>query len=316
MMASQGTTGARVLIVDDEAIIARHVHNYLIQLGYEVIGIVSSAEEAVETAVRLQPDLLLMDIELPGPVDGIEAVRRIRSQIDVPVVYLTAYSDDVTIQRAESTGPFGYIIKPFQARELRITIEMALRIHSLTRALERSEARYRAIVEDQSELICRFLPDGTLTFVNEAFCRYFGHSRAELLGSSYWARFQDYDQGRLVTAYAALTSAQPVLRCEQSSTGANGDVKWQSWTVRGIFDEQGQLREIQAVGRDITEQKLAEQALNRIGEEMARRLEECTADLDRVSQALQQEISRRERAEQALRDLERRLQHTEAGQIQ
>lgn len=315
-MASQDTTSARVLIADDEAIIARHVHNYLIQLGYEVIGIVSSAEEAVEAALRLRPDLLLMDIELPGPIDGIEAVRRIRNQIDVPVVYLTAYSDDTTIQRAESTGPFGYIIKPFQARELRITIEMALRIHSLTRALERSEARYRAIVEDQSELICRFLPDGTLTFVNEAFCRYFGQSRSELLGSSYWERFQADEQERLMAEYATLTAAQPVLRCEQSSARATGDIKWQLWTVRGIFTEQGRLREIQAVGRDVTEQKLAEQALHRIGEEMARRLEECTVDLHRMSLALKQEISRRERAEQALHELERRLLHTGAGQVQ
>jgi CheY-like chemotaxis protein len=95
--------GVRILIVDDEGITARHVHNYLNGLGYEVVGTIGTGEQALALAAQERPDLVLMDIELQGSIDGIEAARELHSRLDIPVVYLTAYSDDVTLQRAEIT---------------------------------------------------------------------------------------------------------------------------------------------------------------------------------------------------------------------
>ncbi len=118
--------GSRILLVEDEAVVALDIRNRLKSLGYDVIGIVSSGEEAVKVVDALRPDLILMDIMLDGEMDGIEAAGAIKERHNIAVIYLTAYADAQTLQRAKITEPFGYIIKPFEDRELGTTIEMAL----------------------------------------------------------------------------------------------------------------------------------------------------------------------------------------------
>lgn len=119
-------TQAKILIVDDEGIISMETQQRLEQLGYSVIGVAGSGEEAVEQADGARPDLVLMDIRMPGKVDGIEAARKLREQFEIPVVYVTAYGDKETIERVKITQPFGYIVKPFDDRDLYVAIEIAL----------------------------------------------------------------------------------------------------------------------------------------------------------------------------------------------
>jgi PAS domain S-box-containing protein len=126
------------------------------------------------------------------------------------------------------------------------------------RALRRSEARYRAIVEDQTELICRFLPDGAYTFVNGAICRGLGRSAEDLVGYSFW-NFVPAEGHAAVREYlSSITPSRPVASREQEVVAPPGNVRWQHWTTRGFFDDQGAVIEYQAVGRDITERKRAE----------------------------------------------------------
>lgn len=127
--------------------------------------------------------------------------------------------------------------------------------------LKINEARYRAVVEDQTELICRFLPDSTLTFVNQAYCRYFGLKEHELLGQTFLSFLPEEDQTISINQYSNLTWENPFSQYEHRVLGANGEIVWQEWTDRGIFDSEGRLIEIQSVGRDITRRKLAEEAL-------------------------------------------------------
>jgi PAS domain S-box-containing protein len=125
-----------------------------------------------------------------------------------------------------------------------------------------SEARYRAVVEDQTELICRFLADGTYTFVNDAYCRYFGHSREELLGCSFW-RFIPPEGHRAAQEFlASITPECPMATREHEVLAPNGELRWQQWRDRGFFDDQGRVVEYQAVGRDITERKHVETRLS------------------------------------------------------
>lgn len=119
----------RILIVEDEAIVARDIAQQLQTLGYETAGIAANAQEAVRLAEQHRPELVLMDIQLGGPVDGISAAEDIRLRFQLPVVFLTAYSADEILQRAKLTEPFGYILKPFSERELSTTIAMALYKH-------------------------------------------------------------------------------------------------------------------------------------------------------------------------------------------
>jgi len=135
-----------VLVVEDETIIARDIQNKLQGLGYDAPLIVSSGEEAVENAGELRPDLVMMDIVIEGKVDGIEAADQIRKHFNIPVVYLTAYADEEILERAKITEPFGYMVKPFDERELHSTIEMALYKHkSAEKLMESMEETINAL---------------------------------------------------------------------------------------------------------------------------------------------------------------------------
>ncbi len=119
----------RIMIVEDEVVIAMELQRNLNNLGYAVTGIVSSGEQAVESAGTARPDLVLMDIKLAGEMDGIEAAKRIHDRYNIPIVYLTAHTDEKTLQRAKLAQPFGYLVKPFSEVELRTTIEVSLYKH-------------------------------------------------------------------------------------------------------------------------------------------------------------------------------------------
>ena len=134
---------ARILIVEDEKIIAHGLRETLVHLGYRVVAAVSSGEEAIQKATDLGPDLVLMDIVLKGRMDGIEAARQIRDGLDIPSIFLTAYSEDEIVQRAKITEPFGFILKPFQVRELHATIQMALYRQRAERKLKQVEQELR-----------------------------------------------------------------------------------------------------------------------------------------------------------------------------
>jgi DNA-binding response OmpR family regulator len=123
----------RVLIVEDETLIAEELKDRLEGFGFLVIAIVDTAEQGVRIATAELPDLVLMDIRLKGKKDGVQASIEIRRQVDIPVIYLTAYSDRATLDRAKNTNPYGYILKPFHERELQVAIELAMHRHSLER---------------------------------------------------------------------------------------------------------------------------------------------------------------------------------------
>lgn len=119
-------SNAKILIVEDESIIAVHIQNVLRRLGHTVVAVASSGEEAIEKAGETQPDLILMNITLRGEMDGVEAAEQIQARFGIPVIYVTAAADKETLQRAGRTNPCGYILKPFHETELRDAIKAAL----------------------------------------------------------------------------------------------------------------------------------------------------------------------------------------------
>src|SRR5215475_1496390 len=137
---------AQILIVEDEGIVAEDLSQHLQRLGYRVPVVVASGPEAIQQAVATHPDLVMMDIRLRGPMDGVDAAAQIRSQVDIPVVYLTAHADQATLERAKVTEPYGYILKPFDEREVAVTIEMALYKHKMEKALEQQRADFVAML--------------------------------------------------------------------------------------------------------------------------------------------------------------------------
>lgn len=117
---------SKILVVDDEAIITMQLEERLHAMGYTVVGMAASGEDAIEKARRLSPDLILMDIVMPGRLNGIEAAQVVIGELDIPVVFVTSYADDAIIEKAKQVRPYGYIVKPFNELEIKAAIEVAL----------------------------------------------------------------------------------------------------------------------------------------------------------------------------------------------
>jgi PAS domain S-box-containing protein len=157
---------SRILVVEDENIVAVDIQDRLDALGYEVAGHAATGEDAVLLAHKELPDLVLMDIMLRGGMDGVEAAARISAELDIPVIYLTAYTDGKTLQRAKITAPFGYILKPFEERELLTTIEMALYRHRMERRIREHERWLSAVLGSVEDAVVATDPDGRVTYLN------------------------------------------------------------------------------------------------------------------------------------------------------
>jgi diguanylate cyclase (GGDEF)-like protein/PAS domain S-box-containing protein len=257
----------RVLVVDDEPDMCWALENTLQPAGYAVTTAMSGAE-AIEKARGRFFNLALLDIRLPD-TEGIELVAPLKEMHpDMEMVMVTAYASLETAVRALNEGVSAYLTKPLNlndvlaaAREILEKQRLVEEKRRAEEALRESEARYRAIVEDQTELICRFLPDGALTFVNEAYCRYFGKKPEELIGHTFMPFISDEDQEIVRKQLTSLSPENPVVTCEHRVVAPNEEIRWQQRSDRAIFDEQGRIIEFQSVGRDITERVQVEQQL-------------------------------------------------------
>ena len=159
----------KILVVEDEAITAEVIADQLEALGYAVTGTASSAGQAIASIAQTPPDLVLMDINLGrGEIDGITIAARIREQFKIPVVYLTAYSDDATLERAKVTEPFGYILKPFNERDLRVAIETALYKHQMERQLIKHKELLENILHSTADAVLATNETGEIIYLNPA----------------------------------------------------------------------------------------------------------------------------------------------------
>lgn len=257
---------AQILIVEDERIVAEDIRSNLRKMGYAVSAIVSSGEEAVSAAEELRPDLVLMDIVLEGKMNGIEAAGQIRSRFNIPVVYLTAHADDKILERAKMTEPFGYIIKPFEDRELRSAIKIALYKHRMEEALRESEERFRVIFETAQDSI--FIKDSSLKYiqVNAAMERLFGLPASKLIG-----RTDDDLFDKEAAAYIRGMDCR-VLKGEIVEKEHTKAIKGSSFTFHIIkvpmHDSFGEVVGLCGIARDITERKQAEQELKKSREQL------------------------------------------------
>ncbi|MEO6862059.1 MAG: response regulator, partial [Microcoleus sp.] len=142
-----------ILIVEDELLIAKNLSHKLEKLGYQIADIVSCGADAIQRAGEIKPDLILMDIVIKGDIDGIETAAIIHQELDIPIIYTTAYADDETLQRAENTGSYGYLLKPFKERELHATIKIAMSKHQEAVRMQKLIALAAAKSENRSRFV-------------------------------------------------------------------------------------------------------------------------------------------------------------------
>ena len=247
----------RILVVEDEAIVALDIQQQLRNMGYWPVGHSTRAETAIELARSLQPDLVLMDIQLGGAMDGITAAQAIRAERAIPIVFLTAFEADDMLARAQLTEPFGYILKPFSARELRTVIEMALYRSATDARLRKSEQQFRTIFEAEPECVQVLDRRGVLVQINAAGLKTFEAESLEQLQSY---RLQDL----VLPAHAAAVAdlIERVLAGESGVlefeiVGLGGTRRWLDAHAAPMRDEAGQVTMALSVARDITERRMS-----------------------------------------------------------
>ncbi len=255
----------RILIVEDETLVARHIQNMVGGLGYEVVGVTATGEEAVTLAQKTRPGLVLMDIMLRGQMDGIAAAREIWQTIGVPVVYLTAYADESTLHRAKLTQPFGYLLKPFEERELYTAIEMALYKHDVDRLLKERERWLSTILGNIADGVLSTDRQDVVTYLNPVAETLLGRSREECLGKPLAEVFpvESEETGQRL--------ALSLLRIEGEESGISRPtpVRLHRGTQRIpvafgaalIRDERGEVDGSVLIFRDITRQRQYEDQL-------------------------------------------------------
>ena len=252
-----------ILIVEDEAIVAENLSDKLEQLGYNVAGIASKGEEAKEMALKLRPQLILMDIQLIGQKDGIWVAEAIQKQYEVPVIYLTAHSDPATLARAKVTGPLGYILKPFETRDLATQIELALYRHQTEQELRKQRELLRVTLTSIGDAVIATDARGCITFMNPVAETLTGWPLSLATGKPLTEVF------RIVNEYSRETVDDPVSKVLKSGMVvglANHTVLMQRGgrevpiddSGAPILDKHGNILGVVLVFRDISARRRAE----------------------------------------------------------
>ncbi|MDD1727470.1 MAG: PAS domain S-box protein [Methanospirillum sp.] len=254
-----------VLYVDDDFSLLEIGKLFLERMGEFRIELRDSAQNALHLLSTTPFDIIISDYEMPG-MDGLELLKTVRDQYgEIPFILFTGRGREEVVIRALNNGADYYVQKGGQPQaqfvELAHKIELAVQRRNADIVLRESERRYRDVVEMQTEFICRHTPDGRTVFVNEAFCRYFGIKREDILGTVIIRNILEVDQERVISHYLNLTRGNPIGEVEFRVMMPDGSIRWQGWRNCAVFSEEGRLIEYQSVGNDITDRKQAEEAL-------------------------------------------------------
>jgi len=254
-------TGEKILVVEDEAIIAYNLQRILSSFGYKVPETVESGPQAIKAAETLQPDLVLMDIQLRGEMDGIEAARQIRARSDLPVVYLTAYAEDTRLMQARQTTPYGYLVKPVQDRELHATIEMALYKHQFDLKLKESEMAYRELYHNTPAMLHTVNHQGIILQVSDFWLTALGYSREEVIGHDL-IEFIAPTSRKYITEVVNPEFARTGVACDIDCEflRKDGEVIHTLYSTVGVMDRSGKLHHAHAALVDISSRKQVERA--------------------------------------------------------
>ncbi len=269
--------GIRIVIVEDEGLVARDVENMARNVGYKVCGIANTADEAVEMAGRFRPDLVLMDVVIKGTLDGIAAAEKIWESFRVPVIYVTAYADELTIERATITELFGYILKPFDERELKIAVEMAFYKSRMAMKLREREEWLSAVLKSIGDGVIATSQDGLITFMNPLAEKLTGWRYDEALRRPLAEVFKAVEFARGAGA-ASEPSVEPLdgkvsVHRERILCARDGQAFPIEETVMPLNASQGNPSGHVLIFRDISFRKQAEQALKESWENLHQALE-------------------------------------------
>lgn len=283
---------AKILIVEDERIVAMDLAETLRELGYAVVGMAARGEDAIQRAAELSPALILMDVRLAGKLDGVQAADAIRSKQDIPVIYLTAHSDNETLKRAASTSASGYLVKPFKSPELRCAIEIALHKHATDARLRENEQWLSTTLRSIAEAVIATDASGNVRLFNpvaEALTEW-PHTEATAHPVEDVLAIVDERTGVLCD-----NPVRTVLKSGLTSTVVDGTALLSrsgrvisiEECAAPIVDSFGKLLGGVVVLRDITERRRQHQRIQQLNRDLERRVEERTEALQTANDDLE-----------------------------
>lgn len=282
-------TKAKILLAEDDITAARHLHQSLLRMGYQITGVVHTGEDIVENVVVNPPDIILMDITLGGKIDGISAMQQVHLLVDIPVIYLTGNSDKEVFERAKQTEPYAYLIKPYEIAQLQNSIEIALFKHNLKRQLKESENRYRTIFEVSDNAMMLIDEDSTISMVNAQFENLTGFSKGSVEHVKSWTEFFEGSERVKIEERIRQSSDEAKANQQHFETILVDNAGTTKVVYTNIKKIPGSNARIVSMN-DITELKLAEKEIRLLNHE-----------LNTINKGLNQEITLRERVERQLR---------------
>jgi two-component system, cell cycle sensor histidine kinase and response regulator CckA len=214
-------------------------------------------------ALDLRPDIILMDVVMPGEMNGIDAAEKIKSECNIPIIFISGYGEPEHIEKAKMIGPFGYVMKPFDEKEVRAFIEIALHKKKMEEALRKSEDRYRALVEGTDDIILRTNSVGVVTYVNRSVEKNFGINPKQLIGLSAlgFVHSEDQELAKKILE-TSIRNREPSISLENHIFNPVSQELFRiKWTINTHYDENSCLTGLTCIGKDFTDQKKLEKAV-------------------------------------------------------
>ncbi|MBN2224883.1 MAG: PAS domain S-box protein [Deltaproteobacteria bacterium] len=247
----------RVLIVDDSELILAQLSDSLTSLGFEVAGTAATGAEAIQAAGRLMPDLVMMDILMPGLPDGIDAARTIKETLDIPVIFLSAAEDDATLTRARAAGAYGFISKPGKPAELSASIEIALKKKESERELAEI---FRDVVENTNDLVYVVDGAGRIKYVNERILEIGGYTKEDAIGRPFASFLTPASLGRVIELFKEQVQGKEIGPFELEVTDKFGNVRIIESRERLVW-EGGRVVGVHGIGRDVSDRRRVQEEL-------------------------------------------------------
>jgi PAS domain S-box-containing protein len=279
---------ARIMIVDDEAIITMQLKEQLASMGYDVVGIGSSGEEAVELSNRLHPDLILMDIVMPGKKDGIDAAEIIQKNLEIPIIFVTAFGEEHFLERAKVLQPFGYIMKPIRKQEIKSAIEIALYKAQMQQRLKKSEGMFNAMLQSIGDQVNMMDEDLNLIWVNEATKNAYG---SDIIGKKCYSVFHQRKKPCKPYPCHAVRTFKTGKVHHQETRVVKDDGKILTYyctTNVALRDGSGKPKAVIEVCQDISEHTRLKRELQESRDQLERKVIERTKELETKTRHLEE----------------------------
>lgn len=263
------TARTRILIAEDDMQGAKYLKQSLLLLGYEITDILAEADDVIEKAIEQHPDLIVMDVTLSGKIDGISAAETIQTKIDVPVIFLTAHTEEKVFERAMATAPYAFLTKPFDITQLAHAIDLALTKHRLGSRIRESESKYRTIFEVSDNAMMIIGDDGIIQMVNREFERLTGYGKESVEQTRFWTEFlQGEDQSMVERQISREWSegSDSRNRFEASLVDRNSETRTVYTNVQRVYGTKTFIVSMS----DITEIKKAENEIRELNRELSK----------------------------------------------